>query len=322
MSINEITQCKLTISLGDMKLEDSFQIFVPLELSNYTLHTFLSRLFEEGLVCNTPVSLLMDLDENPDLSDMFGELLLIYNQWRLNKCSMKFLNKNGNAINLTDLLSNHIQFQELNMILEQRYEIFHSDTITDDHQIALLKWMKEITTLYLIDSRVNGIHSDDDLLLRDHVDHLISRQLIILDNVSKKYEVTTKGRNYITDLMSETERYIDQYDIFHDVKFDYDAYVIEFGSGKGVDLRVPVFENEGLDPIRTVFLLRIYDGTLSGYLDRQPNMTYSTSFYNEILQPVLDHLIIPEATLDWIIENGLDDLDEYNENRRLLNIRG
>ena len=320
MSIDEKARVKLTISLGDMKSEDSFRIFVSLDLANYTLDTFLSRLFEKGQVGNIPVSLLMDLDENPDLSDMFDELLHIYNQWRLNKCSMRFLNKNGNAINLTDLLANHIQFKELNMVLEQTYEIFHTDIITDDHQIALLKWMQEVTTLYLIDSGVNGIRSEDKLLSRDHVEHLISRQLIILNKVTKKYEVSTKGRDYIIDLMSETERYIDQYDIFHDVKFDYDAYVIEFGSGEGVDLRVPVFENEGLDPIRTVFLLRIYDGTLSGYIDSQPDMTYSTSFYNEILQPVLDHLIIPEATLDWIIENGLDDLDEYNENRRLLNI--
>lgn len=320
MSINDKPRYKLTISLGDMKSEDSFRIFAPLELANHTLHTFLSRLFEKGLVGNIPVSLLMDLDENPDLPDMFDELLHIYNQWRLNKCSMRFLNKNGNIINLTDLLSNHIQFLELNLIFEQTYEIFHTDMITDDHQIALLKWMQEVTTLYLIDSSVNGIPSEDKLLSRDHVQHLISRQLIIFNKGTKKYNVSTKGRDYIIDLMSETERYIDQYDIFHDVKFDYDAYVIEFGSGEGVDLRVPVFENEGLDPIRTVFLLRIYDGTLSGYIDRQPNMTYSTSFYNEILQPVLDHLIIPEATLDWIIENGLDDLDEYNENRRLLNI--
>ncbi len=321
MATNTEFRFELTIRLGDMEPEDAFRIFVSLELSNYTLDTFLSRLFEESFVGDIPINLLMDVNENPDLPDMFNELVNIYNQWKLNKCSIRFLKPNGKCINPTDLLSDHIQSLKLHLIFEQKYEMFPASKTIDSNQITLLKWLQEITMLYAIDRSMDGISAGDELVLENPIVNLISRQLVILNNVTEKYEIGTKGRDYIIDLVSETEGYIDQYDIFHDVTFDYETRLIEFGSGEGEDFRVPVFQNEGLDPARTVFLLRIFDGTLNEYLDTCHKMIYSTSFYNEILRPVLDHPIIPEDILDWVIENGLDYLDEYNENTKLQEVR-
>ena len=77
--------------------------------------------------------------------------------------------------------------------------------------------------------------------------------------------ITPAGRRFIGALLSETEACIDRFDVFKDVLWDSDTGSAEFDTGYGEDLRVQIFIAEGLDPARTVFLLRLYDGTLDEF---------------------------------------------------------
>ena len=67
------------------------------------------------------------------------------------------------------------------------------------------------------------------------------------------YGITGEGRRFIGDMLAESESYIDLYDHYQDTLTDPDGELVEFGSGRGADLRVEAFLAEGLDPIRTVF---------------------------------------------------------------------
>ena len=83
-------------------------------------------------------------------------------------------------------------------------------------------------------------------------------------------------------MVVEAESYIDRFDLFSDTLLEPDEEV-EFGTGVGEDLRVQVYGSEGVDPVRAVFLLLLYDldsrrlqrvargGPQGGVLQRAPS---------------------------------------------------
>ncbi len=96
-------------------------------------------------------------------------------------------------------------------------------------------------------------------------------------------------------MLTETESYIDLYDHFKDTEFDLDLDTTEFDTGRGVDLRVQVFLAEGLEPIRTVFLLRLYDGTLDDFVSTWECLIDDESFFDGILEPVVNLCEVDET---------------------------
>ena len=97
---------------------------------------------------------------------------------------------------------------------------------------------------------------------------------------------------------------------------DADARNIEFGAGQGDDMRVEVYESEGLDPVRVVFLLRLYDSTLDRFVESWPEEIHAEGFFNEVLRPVLDHQRVDEDLLGLIIEAGYAHNEELAEEAR------
>ena len=95
-----------------------------------------------------------------------------------------------------------------------------------------------------------------------------------------------------------------------------DAGVVEFDTGRGEDLRVQVYGAEGLDPLRIVFLLRLYDGTFDEFLLTWPRLIHSTEFFEEILEPVVNHCQVDESLLGWVIESGYAYLEEREDTVR------
>ena len=128
--------------------------------------------------------------------------------------------------------------------------------------------------------------------------------------------------------MSETESYIDSYDHFKDASFNLngdalnaivlDPSTVAFDTGRGVDLRVQVFESEGLDPIRTVFLLRLYDGTLDDYVSTWQSLLDDEVFLDAILEPVVNRCEVDKASIAQILEAGYVYLEERVERAREL----
>ena len=117
-------------------------------------------------------------------------------------------------------------------------------------------------------------------------------------------------------VLAETEAYIDQYDIFCDVLYDLETRSVRFGTGNGEDLRVQVYESEGIDPIRSVFLLRLYDASLDGHPAGWTEKIVSDDVFDWMLSPVLDRSLLREGDLEWIIEAGFAENEERTEEAR------
>ena len=145
---------------------------------------------------------------------------------------------------------------------------------------------------------------------------LQSRGLLSPSDLTGHFEITEKGRQDLGEMIAETESYIDQFDVFKDVAYDLDDEVVEFGKGHGGDYRLQVYDAEGLDVIRTVFLLRLYDGTLDESSSTWLEDIHDADFFNEVLRPVLDSNRVDEDILDWIIESGFAHNEEQAEASR------
>ena len=87
--------------------------------------------------------------------------------------------------------------------------------------------------------------------------------------------------------------------------WDEDTGQALFGTGQGNDLRVETFIAEAVDPVRAVFLLRLYDGTLDEYVENWESLVNSRVFYNRLLEPVVDRSVTPPELLDEILDQGL-----------------
>ena len=120
------------------------------------------------------------------------------------------------------------------------------------------------------------------------------------------YQITPAGRAYIGHLMRETESYIRKFDVFRDVIPGNGLRPSEFGTGRGMDLRVQIFGVEGIDAYRAVFLLRMYDGTLDSFEDSWRRRIEDEDFFDLLLEPALDFSRVAEEELDRVIEAGYE----------------
>ena len=88
---------------------------------------------------------------------------------------------------------------------------------------------------------------------------------------------------------------------------------MQFETGRGVDLRAQVWESEGVDPLRAVFLLRLKESLSGGdplVLEGEPG---TDGFFEELLLPLVDRDEVDSQHLDAIIDAGLAEMDERQE---------
>ena len=116
-------------------------------------------------------------------------------------------------------------------------------------------------------------------------------------------------------MMAEAESYIDRYDVFADVEYDEEMEAARFGSGRGDDVRVPVYEAEGLDPVRVVYIIRVLDGSLEEALTEWREADDVEEFFSRFLASAADHGAVDEAHLEHIIEAGYAHVEERQEAR-------
>ena len=128
--------------------------------------------------------------------------------------------------------------------------------------------------------------------------------------------ITPEGRRFIAGLLDETESYIDDYDHYQDVRDDPDGDTVQFGTGRGVDLRVQAFLADELDPVRTVFLLRLYDGTLDARLRDWETVFETEEFFEAVLEPVVNRDSVSPETMERVTDFGHAWLEESRERER------
>lgn len=128
--------------------------------------------------------------------------------------------------------------------------------------------------------------------------------LIDIDVQKAAYKLTPKGQAYQKKLKTEAQDLIRRYDIFGDVDVDQNGKA-HFDSGLGRDLRVAVFEFEGVNPYRARLLVGLNDSEWSSadWQDRVQDQNWYQSVFEQVDSAIhVDDVAEPE--LRRIIDQG------------------
>jgi len=313
---------ELRLTLRGTDLYDSFRITVPSRHADARLIDLIELVFPEDVQAFNDNYAGLDVKANPDLSDIYLALWEIVGLWRSGECALHFFSSRGSEIEPSQSVKSHFDSENpsLVLVMEQSFDVLTHFEERGGDRDELLQWLQGMTLLYFVDKhgfqlRSDGGNEADTVVLPIATD-LQSRSILSLPEPTGAFEITEEGRRTLGDMIAETESYIDQFDLFKDVTYDTDADLVEFDTGFGEDFRVQVYDVEGLDIYRTVFLLRMYDGTLDEYSDTWTERIGGDDFFNEILQPVLDRDHVDDESIDWIIDNGFAHNEELLEANR------
>ena len=322
----------LRVTLGDMPPEDALE----LTLSSTSLAGTLGDVFEQAFPSSPePLSRVvagLDLKENPDAREMHDALTAMLREWRAGKCELRFFIGRHHEIALEDRIAEHWRrppatsgpgpdLKRLDLVIEQRYTPLKYAVGRGpwDSGPQLLDWLRDQTALLAATADVP--------LLPDAGSETASPLLAAALRVAAmgrldrspdtgEFSVTEGGELALAAMAAEAESHFDRYDVFADVLYDEESKHARFGSGHGEDTRVQVYEAEGLDPVRVVFLLRMRDGSLENLLREWRDAAGSEEFYTLLLLPVVDHFTVEAAQLEVIIEAGFALMDEQEEMRQ------
>ena len=311
----------LQVSLGDMDLEDAFWVKLKPEYLESRLGEFLDDIFSGNRRQQAKYRSWLDVRENPDLPDMYTALLEIFAEWRSGKCTLHFFANQGPEIKMTDRLDDHLSLMQspehrmeetplLDLVIEQKLDVLDylaNSGYFKDKQ-AMMEFMQTNMLMFFLDkhgyklSASPIVETDKDLL--PIAEKLQSAKLIETPDLSETFAITEEGRQAISRTIAETESYIDQYDVFKDVFFDSDSGALEFETGRGKVLRVQMYEHEDQDPVRIVFLLRLYDSTFDEVQAAWRDSIHSEQFFGEILSPIMNAERTDEDMVEMVLEAG------------------
>lgn len=319
---------ELQLTLGEMDIEDAFRIVLHAGMSQLTVRDLLDEAFPEDESAQTEYLSALDVRTNPDLPEMYEELLDIFDEWRRGDCTLGFFAGGGPELRLEDRVVEHLNVGRmgdeavagdpaLHLAIHQTYDVLGRFAEWGGAEGELLKWLQRHTLLYFMDKHrfrppvapLDG----PDLGLLPIAQDLASRDLIAESEEDGTYELTEVGSALIERMIEEAESYSTRFDLFDDVLVDLDSEEVEFGTGDGVDLRVQVYGSEGVDPVRAVFLLRLYDATLDTYIETWREEVHRAEFFNEVLRPVLDNARVEDDLVGLVIESGYAHMEEMAE---------
>ena len=310
---------------------------VPQLFLEGTVAGLLDRVFPVGDEERREMADRFDLRDNPDLPDIFAVFLAVCEEWRDWRCELVVsMDRDPVVLDapVRDLLSEGAGAPLLSLRLEQRYrplEYAVRHGFWPDRS-ELLEWLRSLALLYFLDKHevrleVQPSRPSVPALVRA-LDALRSLELVApepsgdsegapaVEGADPAYAITAGGRSFIARLLAETESYIDLYDHFQDVLAHPDGEAVEFGTGRGVDLRVQAYLTDGLDPIRTVFLLRLYDGTLDSRLMDWQGALETDELFEGLLEPMVNRYGLAAAEAERMVEHGDVWLEERQEQQR------
>ena len=325
---------ELQIHLRGMRSEDALEVVLPAEYARLRIGELIESVFPEDEGGRSQVEDMFDLRENPDLPEIYAALVDVFGEWRTRRCALRFTVNHGSEVELSDLTAEWLTVTcpkqddpgrpTLSLAVAQEYpSLEHAieEGYWDDKG-ELMEWLQSQTLLYFIDKhdfKLSAAPSQEmEQQLLPIAEALRANQILSISEGTGYFDITRHGRRFIGSQIAETESYINRYDIFKDVDYDVDALAVEFGTDHGEDLRVQVFISEGLDPVRVVFLLRLYDGTLDEFIPSWGCQIHDMKFYDEILEPLMNRQRADDGLIERIIESGYTYIDERAEEKREL----
>lgn len=330
------TGLALSLSLAGLPEDAILQLTLPAVYSHMSLGRLLESVFPEDEADRLPVEELLDVAENPDLPDIYDCFLPVFDQYRSGLCRLKLTAAAGQQARLSDIAIDHLQPAlhpqsapagsgnspapvGLELTIEPEYQALDYAAAQGygGGREELLAWLRSCTLLYFLDRHEYRLPAWEAMTesdpLRPIAAGLFHQGLLRASGPTGYSEIAPEGRRFIQALLAETEACIDRFDLFKDTLWDEDTGAAEFDTGYGADLRVQVFIAEGLDPVRTVFLLRLYDGTLDEFAATWPELIGDTDFFNRILEPVVNRCQVPEELIQEIVEDGYACLEAWAE---------
>ena len=320
----------LQVSLGEMNLEDAF--WVKLEPSYLGMRTseFLDVVFSSERRHQAKIRELLDVKENPDLPEMYTGLLEIFAEWRSGKYALQFFANQGPEIKLSDRLDDHLSLIQspkyridetplFDLVVEQNLDVldYLASAGYFEEKQTIMDFMQANMLMYFIDKHEYKLPAEPiaeiDQKLLPIAKKLQSVKLIAPSDLDRTFAISEEGRQAVGRSIAETESYIEQYDVFKDVFFDANSGALEFDTGSGRDLRVQIYEAEDLDPVRIVFLLRLYDSTFDEVLDTWRDSIHSEQYFGEILSPIINAERVDEEMVEMILEAGYNYNEEHFE---------
>ena len=309
------------------------EVLLPARYAGLQIGELLELVFPEDEEDRSHVEEMFDLQENPDLPEIYVVVLELLSGWRLGEYGLTVALATGTAVELSDPAMSLLQPAESQGSARPTYPVLNLEIEREfrtlDHAVqegywedktALMGWLQSTTLLYFLDKHEFKLSQQPSTSTAERLvtlaEDLMERRVILPSCETGYFLITENGRRLLGSQIAETESYIDRYDFFEDVVYDGDGGRVEFGTGRGDDLRVQIFINEGLDPVRTVFLLRLYDGSLDEFTNTWQSRIHDESFFNEILEPVMDYHRMENDLIDQIIETGFTQLEEEREEQR------
>ncbi len=305
------------ITLGDMPAEDAFQVVVPSAMASKTIGGLLESLFPVDQAESRQVLDMLDTRANPDLPEMYTALTEMMSRWRAGTSRIDLRTPDGDHLLFSDQASSRLasppsdgsdSLAALHLVLEHRFLPLEAYAREGGDRREVLGWMRGCVLLYFLDKHGYRPPVGPDGRAEPHIQTVVgdlsAQGLIAPSTPDETFEITPAGRTYIGQLMRETESYIRRFDKFSDVIPGNGLRPTEFGTGRGMDLRVQLFVAEGIDAYRAVFLLRMYDGTLDTFGDSWQRRVGDEGFFDMLLEPVLDYSSVAEEDLERVNDAG------------------
>ena len=318
----------ISLELAGLPSDAVLEFDLPAADSGITVGAFLDEVFPPDEGSQQELEESFDLQTNPDLPEIYAEFLAVVQQFRHGLCFLTVSAPSGQVISPDDRVDALLSTSppgsptSLSLCLTAEHDALkYAGAQGFDAGVPdILHWLQVCVALYFIDKHESPLPAQESLdqcqPLAAVVDEILSRGLVEVGNETSGPVITPDGRRFIGNLLSETEQLVDAFDLFKDVYWDEDSGQALFGTGQGDDLRVEVFIAESIDPVRAVFLLRLYDGTLDEFAGRWSKVAGDLDFFNNLLLPVVDRSVTEENLLEEILDQGMDLLESERQKFR------
>ncbi len=329
---------RISLKLAGLPDDATLELCLPLPAASLNLSDLVDCIFPADEVGRCSIQESFDLEANPDLPEIYEIFFIVVEQSRSGLCRLD-LSRQPDGMSTHDGTIADFQVGQRNtdlgssgsvsLLLTPGYDALEYAAAQgfDAGEPDLLEWLQLCSVIYFLDKHEARLDTPgswgSNISLGETVNRVLHLGLAAPSVDEGPFELTSEGRVFIGQLLAETESYIDRYDLFGDVVWDDEAGQALFGTSHGEDLRVETFIAEALDPIRAVFLLRLYDGTLDEYANDWNGLVGSRDFYNRLLEPVVDRSVTPDDLLDEILDQGFSllEVSRQQETLRDSNVR-
>ena len=307
----------LRITLGEMPIEDGFWIGLPDDLSHLSLGELFARVFPSDPLLQQPFLERLDVDGNPDLLDMYEALVEIFARAELGLCTVETYVNHGPKLTDSTAVRRHVNMDAaappvLDLVLEQRFSAIDYAVRRGDFadEAEALAWMRSRVLLYFLGALDYVLSPEPvdgaDAALLPIAQTLVDEGLIERPAALGQFEVSETGMEALHEMTAEAENVIERYEVFADVLYDPETGECDFGTGMGTDLRIPVYEAEGLSAARAVLLVELCDGELARMDGDWRTAIHEREFFEGMLLPVVERPLFDAEDLDAIIDAGFE----------------